>query len=160
MKRLAMFALLVLLGASASAAESRPGLGRLFTTPAERAEIDSARRRPPPAASSQGAASGASPSAASVTVNGLISRSDGRRVVWINGAKVDDGGVTAAGVRVLFDRATAAGVPLLLPGRPLPIVLKPGQTYATHNGAQRDAYAVPPKPAPIEQEAARGGPDR
>jgi hypothetical protein len=142
-RRPATVALLGLL-ATAAAAGERPDLGRLFTTAAEREAIGRDRRQPPPAEPPpppQAAPDRVPPGPPSVTVNGVIHRGDGRRVVWVNGARVEAGGDTPGGIRVLLDRVTADSVPVVVPGRPRPMPLKPGQTYDAETGAIRDGTA-------------------
>lgn len=161
MTRLAAIVLLGLLGSEA-AAETRPELGRLFTTPAERADLDRDRRQPrrdDAASTPPDAAGDVPPNPASFTVNGLVSRGDGRRLVWINGAMTENGGVTPEGVRVLPDWTATGAVPLLLPGRPAPVVLKPGQTFDGNSGARREAF-IAATPTDTGQGEAHAGADR
>jgi hypothetical protein len=68
--------LLVVLGGLAAAAWAADPLGRLFFTPDEREQLERQRARPPVEAR---------PAPSGVTVNGLVQRSDGKAVVWVNG---------------------------------------------------------------------------
>lgn len=68
--------LVVLGGLAAAAAWAADPLGRLFFTPEEREQLERQRTRPPVEAR---------PSPSGVTVNGLVQRSDGKAVVWVNG---------------------------------------------------------------------------
>lgn len=68
--------LLVVLGGLAAAAWAADPLGRLFFTPDEREALERQRARPPVEAA---------PSPSGLTVNGLVQRSDGKAVVWVNG---------------------------------------------------------------------------
>lgn len=76
MTRLLPPVLLVVLGGLAAAAWAADPLGRLFFTPGEREQLERQRARPPVEAA---------PSLSGVTVNGLVQRSDGKAVVWVNG---------------------------------------------------------------------------
>lgn len=61
-------------------------LGRLFTSAAERARIDALRAGMKPQQ-----ASPSSTAPARVVVNGTLQGSDGKRLVWLNGAPVNPG---------------------------------------------------------------------
>jgi hypothetical protein len=77
-RALLTLALLIFAGAPACAE-----LGTLFTTPAERVQLDRLRRGE--AAGPESAGAGDAPSAA---VTGYVKRSDGRGTVWIDGRPV------------------------------------------------------------------------
>lgn len=76
MKHLLPPALFLLLGGLAAAAWAADPLGRLFFTPEERQQLERQRTQPTVEAR---------PSPSGVTVNGLVQRSDGKAVVWVNG---------------------------------------------------------------------------
>lgn len=115
-------------------------LGRLFFTPEQRALLDLARRTHTAAASGE--------RTDGVALNGIVSRSDGRQTVWVNGRPV-----TAAEVR-LRDPATAV---ILLPGGG-PVRLRVGQTLDPVSGrveeGRRTTPGAPAQP-PADGEASR-----
>lgn len=76
--RLPLLVLALIIAVPATAAEP---LGRLFFTPAQRAKLDAGKAITEPkkaAPTVQGPRS--------VTVNGIVTRSDGESTVWVNGA--------------------------------------------------------------------------
>ena len=77
-----------------------PPLGRLFLTPEQRAALDNARRNRIRAEALAAAADKKPkiPPARSVTINGVVSRSDGESTVWVNGHPTE--GETEDGMRV------------------------------------------------------------
>ena len=128
-----MKALLLLLLASGSAAAQVPQIGRLFTTPAERYQLDQMRQRganaEPVSAEARAAAQASQAAAApappppAVTVSGLVRRSSGANTVWIDGEARPSG---------------ANGYVVRTPdGRE--ITVKPGQQYDPASGSVRDA---------------------
>jgi len=88
-------------------------LGRLFFTPAERTQLEQHHKQQ--AYKAQMSASG-DEEQASITVNGLIKRSDGSRIVWVNGRaqKLSAGG-------------DPNKVPVTVPGQSKPVQVKVGQ---------------------------------
>lgn len=77
-RRLPLLALALIIAVPAGAAEP---LGRLFFTPAQRAKLDAGKAITEPKKAGptvQGPRS--------VTVNGIVTRSDGESTVWVNGA--------------------------------------------------------------------------
>jgi hypothetical protein len=70
---------------TAASAPASPTLGRLFTTPAERAELDRRRRGEGlPVTLAPRATPTPTPPAPRV-VTGIVARSDGKSTVWVNG---------------------------------------------------------------------------
>jgi hypothetical protein len=142
----------LLAGASASAsAQSFISMGRLFTTPSERAQLDALRNSGPstlpgaaaagapgmpgaagtpmtgtpgaaPGASTSAAAEAAPPAPAQVQLSGIIRRSNGRTTVFVN---------NEAQEAQPANQGKAARVQV--EGRA--VVLKPGQTYDPATGA-------------------------
>ncbi len=124
------------------------GLGRLFTTPEQRAFLDAGRNEDP-ALAPLPAADGAAPS---YTVDGVLLGSDGLRRIWLNGTPLDP---------------SAPGTPAtLLPdgrvrlrlGDGTTQLLKPGQTLEPDSRAVLDAWqrgaaapAAPPPTGPAPQ---------
>lgn len=105
-------------GATSAAAEE---LGRLFFTPAQRAELNHRNHGP-----SHSASNAPRP----VTVNGHVTRSSGLGTVWVNGvAEHREGEVEDDARHVTLD--TAAGG----------VRLKVGQTFVPGRGLVRDDVA-------------------
>ncbi|RSZ60085.1 hypothetical protein HF313_15330 [Massilia atriviolacea] len=115
----------LLLGA-ATAAHAQ--IGRLFTTPAEREQLDIARGLVAPPAPP---AAAAPPEPQPVTVDGFVRRSSGKATVWINKEAQD-------GARKRFSGpAQAPRVTVTLPsGRTVSV--KPGQTVDANAGTVTD----------------------
>lgn len=117
--------------------------GRLFYTPAERAQLEAGRKHPaPPAADSPAPAP-----TPDTLYNGYVQRSDGRVTQWINGAPQP--------------RQAAPGRPgmLKLPATP---ALKPGQEYDSGTGQILEPYqrvtpvpSAPEPAAPVTRKAPR-----
>ena len=127
---------------SGSAFAAQP-LGRFFFTPSERTELDMARsqknirevpaRIDPPAV--------AEPSASTLTYSGLVRRSDGRALLWINNRVVDErDALTGLNLRghVRADGAVAVEIPAT--GRAAEI--KVGQSFDVRAGGIVEGMAV------------------
>lgn len=136
MKRLLLIILLI------SPLTHADGLsGRLFYTPAERAQLEAGRNRPTPAPAD-------SPAPTPDTLyNGYVQRSDGRATQWINGEP-----------RQLQQLPASSGK-LKLPATP---ALKPGQQYDTQSGRVLEPYeratptlSAPEPAAPVIRKAPR-----
>lgn len=136
-------ALMLLLPAQALA--EPPLIGRLFTSPAERATLDSLRSasgRPAPVGQASAEPAAPPPDYAEpppppepVVVTGIVKRSDGRSTVWINNAPQQDAAVQRTGP------AGAATVTVPLPGGQQATV-KAGQQLDVTTGEVRDAPAT------------------
>src|SRR5512145_1481948 len=100
--------LLALLTASAPAATSE-GLGRLFYTPEQRAQLDIEHARNAPQSES-------SPNL--MSVDGIVQRHGGERTVWINGVPQVAG---------QSDERAPESVPVAIPGQSHPVQVKVGQ---------------------------------
>jgi hypothetical protein len=86
----AVWAGVLLLGTACPALAQQADPGRLFFTPAQRAELEAARARTPAtAAPGTPAATGETP--ASLRYDGLLMRSDGRTTRWVDGKPQRDG---------------------------------------------------------------------
>lgn len=120
---------LSLLVAPAFAADE---LGRLFFTPEQRAILDLAR------STQSSAAQVAAEAYEGVTLSGVVTRSDGKRTVWVNGqpqAMGDGGGAGRS--------PASASIPL--PGGEGRIRLKVGQTLDPTSGKVEEGYRRTPK---------------
>lgn len=129
MRYLLIFALL--LPAHASAVES---FGRLFTTPAERANLDHLRQtrkiQPVTEAQPEETAEAVEPALPpTVSVQGYLKRSDGKKgTVWINEAPVQE---DSASGEIQVGKIPQSGneVQIRLPGSGKNMKLKAGQVY-------------------------------
>ena len=131
-------------------------LGRLFSTPQERALLDELREdnkaRAPLGSEVH---TGQARATSRLTVNGLVTRERGPDFVWINGERVSRNETTSGGIRV--QRDTGARVRLILPGDLRAIHLKAGQKMDLETGSlgsarDRDSDA----PAGVEASSAAG----
>ena len=144
-----------------SYAEQR--IGRLFSSPEQRIELDRMRNDPGPGVEAEpivdraGRDSRHEPAgnrpAHAVTVNGVVLRSDGHRVAWIDGVETVAGTTTPAGVRIEA-QAPGGGLRIRLPDGRASAALKPGQVLDA-NGRVREVYerrptntAAPPSALP------------
>jgi len=122
MKRLGLLLLCALHLTAIHAAEP---IGRLFFTPAQRATLDAGKELEKP----KGAARVVhGPS--SVQVNGVVQRSDGESMVWINGKPVGKGSSVAASV----SNSDPAAVRVRIRGNDQAADLRVGQTLDTASG--------------------------
>jgi len=128
-------------------------LGRLFTTPEEREMLEALRRQPPKpqteAAPVVTPTVESAPVVPSVTMNGLVRRSRGRGMVWVNGVTSLEGDLDAQGIAVDVGALRGITLPVRIGNAPLAVGLKPGQTYDTGEAQVREAY----QPAPAGETA-------
>lgn len=97
--------LAIALVSPASAKETEP-LGRLFFSPVERAKLDEARRAPPasvspPKQTIQAIAKPRAPLSRpdTITLNGIVRRSDGQSTVWVNNRPISDQDESAIAIK-------------------------------------------------------------
>jgi hypothetical protein len=137
-------------------AGSSPELGRLLTTPEERARLETFRHHRTPEAlspdsevSSEVAEENSDlPGEARVyTLKGLVRRPDGRHVVWLNQGNTLAGPTTAEGAYVEVNNTGRGGVLIRLPGNAGRVVLKPGQSYDAATGKLYDIIEKGPAQA-------------
>lgn len=151
--------LLIALAAFADPASAAQPLGRLFFTPAERAQLDVARtqkQRPPQVGSAETAATPAAPPAPPapqiITYSGIVRRNDGSAVLWLNNRPVDAkdalSGLAVKG-RVRPDGTVTMQGPQ--PGTN--IELKVGQRAELQTGRVGEARPAPPPPKPEAAQA-------
>ncbi len=117
-------------------------LGRLFSTPEERALLDELRRErkivsPDPQVVD---IVPDTPTVEQVTINGVVLRSGGTNSAWINGRQVDAGARTREGVRVDTSATQGGRVKITLPSGAETIDLKPGQKIDVDSGVVVEAY--------------------
>lgn len=149
---------------AAQSARAADDLGRLFTTPSERARLDDVRRGAPPPAISTPEIRPRQESDAVVqdpsllTVRGVVSRSGGRSTAWVNDTNTYQGDLGAANQRVERGGISGDQVTVRLPDGRTPVKVKVGQTLDPASavirdlGADTDAGAMPPAGMPAEEE--------
>jgi hypothetical protein len=138
MNRLVLGILVATLGTPGFAQE--PALGRLFLTPEQRAALDNARRNKIRA---QALATTVDkkpkvPPARSVTINGIVSRSDGESTIWVNGEPTE--GRTEDGMRVTVSPGSQSSVVLREPEKGKQVRLKVGQRADLVSGRIQEPY--------------------
>jgi hypothetical protein len=146
MRLLALF-VLTLAGYAGTGHAAEP-LGRLFFTPAQRNALDAGKQLDRPKQ-----AGPAVRGPRSVTVNGIVTRSDGESTVWVNGAPAGASGRGAAPVVATPSGTASARVRVLDSNARLRV----GQTLDRRTGKISEAYenrratsapAVPAPPSP------------
>ena len=139
------------LAACAAVAQAQD-LGRLFTTPQEREMLEALRRQPPKpqteAAPVVAPAVESAPVVPNVTMNGLVRRSRGQAMVWVNGVTSLEGDLDSQGIAVDVGALHGTTLPVRIGDAPLAVGLKPGQTYDTGEAKVREVY----QPAPAGEE--------
>jgi len=142
-----VFASLIAVGGPVAATDA--DLGRLFTSPAERARLERLRAGAPEVAQTKGPTTPQTRADVApevpVAVSGLVHRSGGRSTVWVNGRPVESGGRSTPVARgeVRVDAPAADGsVALETPeGRRVRVV--PGEVYLP--GADRVVDLLEPE---------------
>jgi hypothetical protein len=158
-RALVSLVLVTLLVGATPAGAAQP-IGRLFFTPAERAQLDVARankRVAEPASSKP--SEPPPPQTQIITYNGIVRRSDGKSILWLNSRAADEkealSGLPVSG-RVRPD----GGVTLQVPNTGGTIDLKVGQRAELQTGRvveARPAEKDSPKPDAAKAETAKGG---
>jgi hypothetical protein len=137
---------------TATAAE----LGRMFFTPAQRATLDNARKqniRVEIGNDSEQQQQSAAPVPQSVSVNGVIRRSDGKNTIWLNNRIVNEQqpGSMKAAVGKADNR-----VRLNVPESGRNVDLKVGQTVEIVSGTIEESYLRRPAAKPEVKPAPEG----
>jgi len=161
MRRLGL--LLLVIAGNAAAADAT--LGRLFYTPEQRAALEEARRRNI-RAEEQAAEASKKPKPdgpRTVTLNGVVRRSDGESMIWVNGKPVESEVNDGMRVRLTPDQS---GVTVHDTEKGRTVRLKVGQHANLLTGKVEENYArrqAPPPPTETElteeQGAQRAAPD-
>ena len=123
-------------------------LGRLFTTPQERAMLEKSRHRPAPQVEKQPKRIEKKPSSAMeeikapprITINGVVSRTDGTSTVWVNGMNSLEDDLDAQHIYVDPTSTQGEKVTIRLPNSPRELRLKPGETYEPSASTVIDGY--------------------
>jgi len=124
-------------------------IGRLFSTPEQRVELDRIRNDPGVGEEAAPVVDATVPElppeperglpAFAVTVDGVVLRSDGHRVVWVNGVEAEVGGTTPSGVGIEGEPAPNGRLRIRLPANGKRVVLRSGQTIDA-DGRIREVY--------------------
>ena len=143
-------ALSLLVPAGDSHAQSR--IGRLFSSPEQRAELDRLREGagtaevaaplPDPPARESRPETGRETPALAAALNGAIVRGDGHAVAWIDGIETPAGSSTPAGAHVAAERAPDGRLRIRLSLGRTTAVLAPGQ-FVDEGGRVQDGYERP-----------------
>ena len=138
-------------GTARSTQPMPPPLGRLFFTPTERAQLDIARiqkKSMKPLSTEEPAAA---PLPQTVTYGGIVRRSDGRAMLWINNQLVDE--KEAFSAMNVKGRVRSDGVVTIqVPDSRETINLKVGQSVEVHSGKIAETRRLTPevKPPPAD----------
>jgi len=120
--------------------------GRLFLTPQQRAALDDARRNkvrevvPKPVKKFVDAPPKREQPSGSVTLNGIVRRSDGESTVWVNGVAMP-GDAPTGKFQVAPTSSQSGVVQVPNPDRSNPVELKVGQRLDMSNGQITERYA-------------------
>ena len=109
------------------------GLGRLFIDAEQREKLEAVRR------GTYQAEKEAKSRVSNVRVNGLMIRSDGSNVVWVNGVNTMDGS-TPAGISVNPKTADRDSYTIKVDIEGRRVNMKPGQNWSEGTGTVRDNY--------------------
>ena len=140
-------------------------IGRLFSGPEQRVELDRIRNDPDfgqhagTVAASPGSDAGSDaapdaehevgrdaergPPVRTLTLDGIVLRGDGHRVAWINGVEAAAGPVGPPGAGIAVTHAPGVQVHISLHESRVSTALKPGQTVDLMDGRVREAYERP-----------------
>ena len=145
-----LYALLLLVVLAGPCVGEEVPLGRLFLSPEQRVALDNARRNRIRAEAIAAAAEKKPriPPARSVTINGIVSRSDGESTVWVNGQPTE--GDTPDGLRVTVSPGSQSSIVVREPDKGRKVRLKVGQRADLLTGRIEESYegrAEPPQPA-------------
>jgi hypothetical protein len=121
-------------------------MGRLFLTPEQRAALDNARRNKIRAEAVAAAVvkKPKAPAARSVLINGVVKRSDGETIVWVNGKPVE--GETPDGMQFQVTPQTPGGTVMVRePERGRRVEIKVGQQVDMVTGRVKEPFERPPQ---------------
>jgi hypothetical protein len=146
--------------AVANAASAEQPLGRLFFTPAERAQLDEARTHKQRSPQSTATEPVASPATQTITYSGIVRRSDGKSILWLNNRAAEEK-EALAGLAV-DGRVGADGAVTLQDASGSTVRLKVGQRAELQTGKVAEARHAPPaslknQAAPTKQQEDRSG---
>ena len=135
--------------AAATDAQAQSRIGRLFSSPEQRIELDRLRNESDDGKDAQPRVertegefrpeSEPGPSVLAVTFNGIVIRSDGHRVAWIDGVETAERETTPAGVRIDADHTPGGRLRIRLSHGRASAILEPGQ-FVDDSGRTHKAY--------------------
>lgn len=133
----------ILLLATLPQAIAAPPVGRLFLTPEERRQIDLHPER----TDAQGSAPGQRNKNDDdhVTINGMVTRHNGKQTIWINRVPVQEG--QNSPVAKPLGTPRSATVEISLPGQSTTRWLKAGQSYDLISGSITEGFVKKDLPA-------------
>lgn len=117
-------------------------MGRLFFTPAQRSALDAGKAIATPKSSR---APAAPPGPREVTLNGVVTRSDGESTVWVNGHALDS--TALPGVSATASGSDPAAARVKMRGTRGTVQLRVGQRLERATGAIAEPYESIPGPA-------------
>lgn len=120
---------------AATPTEAADSLGRLFFTPAQRNALDAGK--------SLGKAGPVDPGPRNIFLNGVVTRSDAGRTVWVNGKAYHD--TSPDGIQVKTDPAAPASTEIKVTGREQRARLKVGQQLDLNSGRVSGKTSSNPK---------------
>lgn len=124
---------MMLISEPVTSEEGIEGLGRLFIDPEQREKLESVRRGTYNADMEQESR------VSNVRVNGVMMRSDGENVVWINGENTLDGApINGISVNPNSADSETYKVQVHIDGKRVNI--KPGQNWSEGTGTIKDSY--------------------
>jgi len=129
-------------------------LGRLFFTPTERAQLDIARMQKKTAPDAAAAAPAAEPPSIpqTVTYGGIVRRSDGKAMLWINNRLVEEK-EALTGLNLKGKVRPDGAVTLQVPQTGGSINVKVGQSVELETGRVGEARKPQPEAKPAADEA-------
>jgi hypothetical protein len=128
--------------AVANTASAEQPLGRLFFTPAERAQLDQARTHKQRSPQSTATEPVALPATQTITYSGIVRRSDGKSILWLNNRAAEEK-EALAGLAV-DGRVGADGAVTLQGAGGSTVRLKVGQRAELQTGKVAEARHAPP----------------
>lgn len=134
--------LLLLSGVSCSSAVfAAEPLGRLFFTPAQRAALEAGKKISAPRAAR---APAAPRGPREVTLNGVVTRSDGESTVWVNGRALDER--PASGISATASSSDPAAARVKLGGARNTVQMRVGQRLERSSGKITEPYEMASRP--------------
>jgi hypothetical protein len=127
---------------ASTCASAQESFGRLFHTPAQRTQLDAARTRPPRVELPPEVQVEAPAAPQSLSIDGIVRRSDGRATVWVN-RKPTEVPERRGPVRVDAVRDAADGADLRLPDTGQRVRIKVGQEVDVQSGTVTERYRQP-----------------
>jgi hypothetical protein len=146
MKRVLLRTALIAGACVSAATPAAEPVGRLFFTPAQRSALDAGKRIGEPRA---GPVAPQGPR--ELTLDGVVTRSDGESTIWINGRPSEQAPHPRVGVAVTSDPAAAR---IRIPGASTTSRIRVGQRLDTRSGKIQEIYShtepVPDPPSAIQ----------